>query len=80
MIVWSEETVITNSYEEENALINRALRYAEKNGIYLAITYDNQINDNLAENKMVVLSPNFEVKIDYQKAHPVPILVCIIMI
>ncbi|KAI9276831.1 carbon-nitrogen hydrolase [Phascolomyces articulosus] len=74
LVVWSEETAITHSSQEENDLINRAREYAIEKQIYLAIAYDNNVLADLAENKLVIVSPLGEVKINYRKAHPVPIV------
>ena len=77
MVAWTEETAATQSYEDEERLITKSQALAKEKQIYLAITYNQIIPPDVSENKLVLITPEGEIGINYKKAYPVPFIVCI---
>ncbi|KAI7889834.1 carbon-nitrogen hydrolase [Mucor mucedo] len=67
LILWSELTTIV---QEEEAFLNKSKAFARKHGVYLAVTYG--LGQPVRENKLVVMTKEGEIGINYNKAHPVP--------
>ncbi|KAI8139988.1 carbon-nitrogen hydrolase [Fennellomyces sp. T-0311] len=74
LIMWSEEVAATDGFKEETMLINKAQSLAQDKDVYLVITYDRITPPNAAENKLVLITPQGDVAINYSKSHPVPIV------
>ncbi|KAI8141004.1 carbon-nitrogen hydrolase [Fennellomyces sp. T-0311] len=74
LVMWSEETAATSNDDDEAALISRAQTFAQENNVYLAFTYNRTIVDDLTENKLLVITPQGEIAINYSKSHPVPLI------
>lgn len=69
-MLWSELTAHVYNRTEEDALIRKAKKVAIKRQIYLGITYS--VGDPTTVNKLVFVTKNGDIGIDYNKAHPVP--------
>ncbi|KAI7853657.1 carbon-nitrogen hydrolase [Circinella umbellata] len=74
LVAWTEETAATQSYEDEERLINKSKALAKEKQIYLAITYNQIIPPTISENKLVLITPEGEIGINYKKAYPVPFI------
>ncbi|KAI9497354.1 carbon-nitrogen hydrolase [Zychaea mexicana] len=74
LIAWTEETASTKSYDEEASLIGKAQALAKEKQVYLAITYNQIIPPDVSENKLVLVTPEGHVAINYKKAYPVPFI------
>ncbi|KAI8345367.1 carbon-nitrogen hydrolase [Blakeslea trispora] len=70
LVLWSELTAHVYNRTEEDALIRKAKKVAIKRQIYLGITYS--VGDPTTVNKLVFVTKNGDIGIDYNKAHPVP--------
>lgn len=73
MILWSEETAQVHDPEEEAALLQRGKDIAREHSVYIALTYD--LLGPIQQNKLVLVTPQGDIGIDYIKAHPVPFVV-----
>lgn len=76
MILWSEETAQVHDPEEESTLLQRGKEIAQEQSVYIAVTYD--LLGPIQQNKLVLITPQGDIGIDYIKAHPVPFVVSII--
>ncbi|KAI9276848.1 carbon-nitrogen hydrolase [Phascolomyces articulosus] len=74
LVAWSEETAATQSFDDEANLIRKSQALAKEKQIYLAITYNQIIPPDVSENKLVLITPEGEVAINYKKAYPVPFI------
>ncbi|KAI7877063.1 carbon-nitrogen hydrolase [Lichtheimia hyalospora FSU 10163] len=70
MILWSEETAQVHDPEEESTLLQRGKDIAKEHSVYIALTYD--LLGPIQQNKLVLITPQGDIGIDYIKAHPVP--------
>lgn len=73
MVLWSELVVVAKDKEEEAQLLQRAKTFAIENQVYITITYG--LLAPVEQNKLVLITKEGEVAIDYNKAHPVPMVV-----
>lgn len=67
LILWSELTAIVT---EEEEFLNRTKNFAKEHGVYLGVTYG--LGQPVRANKLVVVTKEGEIGINYNKAHPVP--------
>ncbi|KAI8984763.1 carbon-nitrogen hydrolase [Mycotypha africana] len=70
LIVWSELTTSVTDTEEEVKLIQKAKEFAKQHQVYLGITYAKE--QPVGQNKLVLITKEGIIGIDYNKAHPVP--------
>ncbi|KAF7722657.1 hypothetical protein EC973_002867 [Apophysomyces ossiformis] len=73
IVLWSELTAFTADEEDETRFRALSKEFASRNNVYLAAAYGTYNNPPL-ENKLILVSPKGEILIDYNKAHPVPIV------
>lgn len=74
LILWSELTLLTKDDEEEAAFLESAKNFSATHRVYLAAGYGTKSMPP-EQNKLVLLSPEGKLLIDYNKAHPVPFVV-----
>jgi hypothetical protein len=61
--------------EQEQVFLDTVKSMATKYGIYIAVTYD--LLGPVQKNKLVLIDKNGDIGIDYNKAFPVPGVVCL---
>ncbi|KAG1461042.1 hypothetical protein G6F46_002779 [Rhizopus delemar] len=72
LVLWSELVVVAKDKEEEAQLLQRAKTFAIENQVYITITYG--LLAPVEQNKLVLITKEGDVAIDYNKAHPVPMV------
>lgn len=70
IVLWSELTAVVVDEEDEKVFIERTKELALKHKIYIGATY--ALLEPVAKNKLVVVTKEGNIGIDYNKAHPVP--------
>ncbi|KAF9974862.1 hypothetical protein BGZ73_001637 [Actinomortierella ambigua] len=73
VVMWSETSVRVRTEEDKQHLMSLARNRTTQYGIYLGITYSETIpgREDKRRNMFVVLNPQGQVLLNYQKAHPV---------
>ncbi|KAG1133466.1 hypothetical protein G6F42_001400 [Rhizopus arrhizus] len=72
LVLWSELVAVAKDKEEEAQLLQRAKTFAIENQVYITITYG--LLEPVEQNKLVLITKEGKVAIDYNKAHPVPMV------
>ncbi|KAG0169075.1 hypothetical protein DFQ30_003988 [Apophysomyces sp. BC1015] len=73
LVLWSELTAFTTDEQDEAHFLELAKTFASTHHIYLAATYGTS-GFPPTENRLVLISPEGQILINYNKAHPVPIV------
>jgi hypothetical protein len=75
IIIWSELTTIVQDEENEALFIERTKEFARLHKVYIGVTY--ALMSPVQQNKLVFVTKEGRVGINYNKAHPVPTVVSI---
>lgn len=73
LVIWSELTANIQNEADEKDFIERAKRTAIKYNTYIGVTY--ALIEPVRKNKFVFVTKQGDIGIDYNKAHPVPMVV-----
>lgn len=76
LVIWSETTTSVHNETDEGLLLERTKQLALKYGIYIGVTYN--LEEPVEKNKLVVVTKQGNIGLDYNKAHPVPGVVSMI--
>jgi apolipoprotein N-acyltransferase len=72
LIIWSETTTIVKDLAEEELFLNRTQQFAKTHNVYLGVTYI--LQEPIEQNKFVLADKEGKIGINYNKAHPVPLV------
>lgn len=76
LILWSELTTIVEDEHDEVLFIERTKDFAKLHDVYIGVTY--ALMSPVQQNKLVFVTKEGDVGINYNKAHPVPTVVSIL--
>jgi hypothetical protein len=72
LVLWSEITTVVNNEVDETQFLEKVQDLAVLNQVYIAVAYSRVLP--VKENKLVFVLKNGTIGINYNKAHPAPVV------